>query len=106
MARTLSGNLTGKAAQTARREFIESIASATGNSRADRLNCGDAMTELRRVDPEGWERWYDENVTDGSFRHIARQVWARVEAIEFCKQAAGFEAEYDNSATYADVRPY
>lgn len=77
MARTLAGNLTGRAAQTARREFAEAIYSS-GSSTSDRLDCGDAMIELRKLDPAGWEKWYDENVTDGSFRHITKQVLARI----------------------------
>jgi hypothetical protein len=40
--------------------------------------CGDAMADLKALDPQGWKAWYDLDVEDGSWQHITEQVRARV----------------------------
>jgi hypothetical protein len=70
MSRTINGNLTGKAAQLDRLDTLDDQPTPS-------QDCGDALATLKAIDP-GWERWYDDNVHDGPWGHIARQVWARV----------------------------
>jgi len=68
MARTLKGNYTGAAARIDRSEkFDEMIHNAIQAGKdAQReydenldLDLGDAMAELRQLDPIGWEEWFD-----------------------------------------------
>ena len=71
MARTLNGNLTGKAAQLQRRDDALDFVTP-------REDCGNAMATLKALDPY-WEAWYDTNVVEGpGFGFIAAQVWERV----------------------------
>jgi hypothetical protein len=74
MARTINGNLTGRAARTQRLDDM--LDAAPRNNW--REECADAMAELKQLDPNGWEKWFDANVTDGGWAHITNQVRRRV----------------------------
>lgn len=43
-----------------------------------RAECAVAMAHLKEIDPLGWERWYDMDVVDGSWKTITEQVNNRV----------------------------
>ena len=67
MARTLNGNLTGAAARTERLEILEKLLSGLGQF-MERYS--QAAYELERLDPDGFEAWYDsypKEMTKGEF---------------------------------------
>lgn len=47
-----------------------------------RAECAEAMSHLKEIDPPGWERWYDMDVQDGSWKEITIQVRERIAALE------------------------
>lgn len=59
-------------------ELGEDLPQASIERAAWKALCGDAMADLKALDPLGWEAWYDANVEDGGWQHIAEQVIARV----------------------------
>lgn len=65
MARTLRGNLTGRAAAEQRHEVLEMLdANYQWQVQEIKLDWGDLMNELKMLDPQGWERWYDAHVPE------------------------------------------
>jgi hypothetical protein len=63
MARTMRGNLTGRAAAEYRHEVLEMLeADRQRQVQEMKLDWGDLMNELKGLDPEGWERWYEAHV--------------------------------------------
>lgn len=46
-----------------------------------RAECAEAMSCLKEIDPLGWERWYDMDVQDGSWREITIQINTRIQAL-------------------------
>ena len=60
MARTLNGNFTGQAARIEKQEFLDYLQDAR---RQEIKRNKDSFTffldELKRIDPQGWEAWYD-----------------------------------------------
>lgn len=66
MARTINGNYTGAAARIAHAEefnnhILSIIAEKHQQFEALKLDLGDALNELRILDPKGWEIWFDNN---------------------------------------------
>ena len=70
MARTLNGNLTGRAAR-----IIDQLPEYD-----TKAELGEAMHHLRALDPR-WEVWYDAEVTEGDYGHILAQVRTRIAAL-------------------------
>ena len=58
-------------------EFIRALMKAHW-----RAECASALSDLKALDPQGWERWYDMEVADGNARFIAEQVRKRIEDLE------------------------
>lgn len=57
------------------------------------LDLGDALNELRELDPRGWEKWYDENVPDGAtYAEILPLVQARVAELNCINVREEFKA--------------
>ena len=101
MARTLKGNLTGRAAQ------LQRIDDAQDPAPTARDECAATMAELKQLDPIGWEGWYDANVVEANnWRGITEQVKARIDFInEFCAEIEAQAADArDLMATQESAR--
>ena len=68
MARTINGNLTGRAARDERSDLRWSSVFDQFEQEIERLKAdyADLLDDLRELDPGGWEVWYDDekNVPD------------------------------------------
>ena len=60
MARTLNGNLTGRAAALDRQDCWQEILEADREARQEfNRRWSKAMIGLKTLDPDGWSAWYD-----------------------------------------------
>ncbi|MDO8302702.1 MAG: hypothetical protein Q7T18_05635 [Sedimentisphaerales bacterium] len=60
MARTIHGNLTGRAAVIARRDLNTEIFEAQREARRKfNADLSAALENLKELDPDGWEAWFD-----------------------------------------------
>lgn len=91
MALTRHGNRTGRAAALELSEQRQMIAEAQlPKSSSWKQDMADARDELIKLDPEGWEAWWDSDEMPDwcSYRDRARIIRARIDKIKAEKSAA------------------
>lgn len=88
MARSRNGSLLGAAAVSQKREQRQEIQAAqleAARVERERVKAalGDAMSDLKTLDPLGWESWFDSDaVPEGPYAVILPVILARVEILK------------------------
>lgn len=87
MARTIYGNPTGRAASTYLREFREYLYEEQEKALTRAKEAfGDALYLLKKIDPAGWEKWYDDTLpewrgTAEEYNKITKMLWDRIKEL-------------------------
>jgi hypothetical protein len=106
MARTINGNYTGAAAHLTQADADENFMHLMDDIHEHKDRIVDLRDQLKAIDPEGWEAWWDTCLPDWNYWGDIN-YWKAIHMLEERIKEAQFEIfSQDTRQTLESVRPY